>query len=229
MTFWELVRAFIRHWPIVLIGAVCTAGAGFVAISDDGVYFTRAEIVFLAPTSSLYPNALRTQSEDLIDTAGIVAKRLAGPGKVTKFASPDVTLIGMGVRDGWSLRLPDTGGQWATNYATQTLNLDVVAATEDEARARQTELVERVKTELNQLQRDANVDPVNDITAIAAPESTVMYHVGGSTARVLGMTAALGIGLTVAAVLFLEYRRQPRRDLAPRWTSRARLRTSTSS
>jgi hypothetical protein len=224
MTFWELVRAFVRHWPIVLIGALCTVGAGLLAISDDGVYFTRAEIVFLAPTSSLYPNALRTQSEDIIDTAGVVAKRIGGPGKITKFSSPDVTLIGMGVRDGWSLRLPDTGGQWATNYATQTLTLDVVGPTEDEVRARQTELIARVQSELDQLQRDAGVDPVNDITAMAAPASTVLYHVGGSKPRALGMTAALGIGVTVAAVLFLESRRQPRPEAGPNWMTHSLVR-----
>ena len=106
MTVWELVRAFVRRWPIVLVGALVTAGAGLAALNDDGVYFTRTEILFLAPTSPLYPNALRTQSEDIIIAAGAVARRISGPQAETKFASPDVTLVGLGVREGWWLRLP---------------------------------------------------------------------------------------------------------------------------
>ena len=126
MTFWELCRVLLRHWPIVLVGAICTIGVGVVAISDEGVYFTRTNIVFKAPTSADYPNAIRTQLEDVIVTAGVVAKRVTGPGRVTKFASPEVTSVGLGVRDGWSLRLRDTGGQWATNFPVQMLTLDVV-------------------------------------------------------------------------------------------------------
>jgi len=214
MTLWELLRACLRFWPVVLIGAVCTAAVGLLAAANDGVYFTRTEVVFLAPTSSLYPNALETQSEDIIDTAGVVAKRITGPGQVTKFASPDVTLVGLGVRDGWSLRLPDTGGQWAANFATQRLILDIVGPTHEEVRARQDELLNRIFDELHSLQRDAGVDPVNEIVATTAPQTTVIYQVEGSALRVIGMTAVLGVAATATVVVFLEFRRRQRSPAA---------------
>jgi len=208
MTLWELLRACVRHWPVVLIGAVLTAGLGIAAAADDGVYFTRTQVIFLAPTSSLYPNALQTQSEDIIDTAGAVAKRITGPGEVLKFASPDVTLVGLGVRDGWSLRLPDTGGQWASNFASQRLVLDIVGPSRDDVGAKQDAIVSRIDDELDALQREAGVDPVDDITATTAPETTVIYHVGGSRPRVMAATALLGSGATIAAVVLLERRRR---------------------
>lgn len=209
MSLWELTAVLLRQWKIVLIGAVVTAAAGLFAIHDDGVYFTRTSIVFLAPSSTLYPNALRTQSEDVIDTAGVVAKRVTGPDRETKYASPEVTLLGLGVRDGWSLRLPDTGGQWATNFATQTLVLDVVGPSRAVVEERQTTLILRVQQELAQFQRDAGVSPVNDITALPAPESTVIYHAQGNRPRALAMTALLGVGATVAVALTVQ-RRRPR-------------------
>lgn len=218
MTFWDLTRVLVRYWVLIMIAALVTVGVGMVAISDTGVYFSRTELVFLAPTSSLYPNALKTQSEDLIDTAGIVAKRVSGPGEVTKFASPDATLVGMGVRDGWSLRLPDTGGQWATNFTTQTLLLDVVAPSRDVAENRQKELAALVSDTLQQLQREAGVKPVNDITIIAAPESAVIFHIGGSRTRTLAMIAILGIAATLSVVMAVDrYRRRQRApgQLAP--------------
>ncbi len=208
MTFLDFMRACLRYWPVVLVGAVCTAAVGYVAISDKGVYFTRTELVFLAPTSTLYPNALRTQSEDVIDTAGVVAKRMTGPGRVTKYSSPTVTLVGLGVRDGWSLRLPDTGGQWASNYSTQVLVLDIVGPDADLVRERQDALIGQARAELDGMQRRARVDPVNDITATPAPESTVIYRVGGSRIRALGMTAVLGVAATAALVVLLEHRRR---------------------
>ncbi|KJL43804.1 hypothetical protein [Microbacterium trichothecenolyticum] len=208
MTFWELLAALLRRWPILLVGALVTALAGYAVVSDRGVYFTRTEIVFLAPTSSANPNALRTQSEDIIDLAGVVAKRLTGPGEVTKYASPDVMLAGLGVRDGWSLGLPDTGGQWGTNFATQQLVLDIVAPTRERVQEQQDELVGQIMTQLHELQSDKGVDPVNEVTAIVAPQTTIIHHVGGSRPRALGMTAVLGLGATIAAVTFLEYRKR---------------------
>jgi hypothetical protein len=210
MTLWEFFHACFLRWPIVLVGVLCTAAAAFLALSDKGVYYTRTEIVFLAPTSSYYPNALTTQSEDIIDTAGVVAKRITGPSPGTKYASPDVTLVGAGIRDGWSLRLPDTGGQWASNFESQILDLDIVSPDRETVKRRQTELIGRVKQELNAIQREKGVAPVNDITATPAPSSTVIYHVGGSKPRVLGMTAILGVGVTAAAVVVVEGRRRRR-------------------
>ncbi|MDL5352375.1 hypothetical protein [Microbacterium sp. zg-YB36] len=209
MTLWELLRALLRCWPIVLVGVLGTAVAAVAVMADKGAYFTRTEIVFLAPTSPSYPNALRTQSEDIIDMAGVVAKRLTGAGEVAKFASPDVTLVGLGLRSGWSVRLPDTGGQWAANFATQRLVLDIVAPTRDSVRTRQDELIGRVQQELSDLQREKGVDPVNDITALVAPETTIIFGVGGSRPRALGVTAVLGAVATIAAVLLFVRRRHP--------------------
>lgn len=214
MIIWDVVRVLLRQWVIVVVGGVITVGCGLLVIRDNPVFFTRTEIAFLAPTSSVYPNALRTQSEDIIETAGVVAKRVTGASKVTKYAAPEVTLVGLGVRDGWSLRLPDTGGQWATNFATQKLTLDVVSPSRAETAARQQALLDQIGHELLTLQQAAGVDPVDQITMLPAPQSTVIFQVSGNRQRALMMTALLGGLLTVAVALAVERRRRARRALS---------------
>lgn len=213
MSFWELLGALLRRWPVLLIGALCVAAAGYGILSDKGVYFTRTLMIFYAPVSTAYPNAIRTTSDDVIDMAGVVAKRLTGPADVPKFASPDVTLVGLGVRDGWTLRLPDTGGQWGANFATQQLVLDVVAPTRAQVTQQQKKVIRDVQSELHRLQAAKGVVPDNEITAVAAPQTTIVYQVGGSRPRALGMAAALGIGGTVGVVLLLENRSRRRKTL----------------
>lgn len=208
MALWELIRAALRSWPVVVAGAVVTLVAAYGTTLDDGVFWSRTQVVFLAPASTAYPNTLRTTSEDIIITAGVVAKAVAGPDKVTKYASPDATLVGEGVRDGWSVRLPDTGGQWATHFAQQVLYVEVVAATAQEVEARQALLVSRITGELHELQRGAGVAPVNEITVTVAPESTVVHHVHGSSARSVGMVGVLGVAATCAALGIVEARRR---------------------
>ncbi len=194
----------------MLVGVLLTAVAGHVAISDDGVHYARTELVFLAPRSANWPNAVQAQSDSIIVTAGAVARTVAGPQELPKFASPDVTLVGMGVRDGWSLRLPDTGGQWASNFATQRLVLEVVGATRDGVAARQQELIQEVDAALHAVQADQGADPAGHITMRPTSESTMIVHVLGSRARAAGMTALLGASVTLAAVMLLERRRRGR-------------------
>ncbi|NEN04797.1 hypothetical protein G3T36_02835 [Diaminobutyricibacter tongyongensis] len=214
MTLRQFFSACLRRWPIVLVGVLCTGLAAFAGLGDKGVYYTRTQIVFLAPISTAYPNALATRSEDIIDAAGAVAKSVTGPDPVTKYASPDVTLVGTGIRDGWSLVVPDTGGQWATNFPSQILNLDIVAPDRATVLQRQTTILRRVQENLDKLQSTRHVTPINEITITTAPRSTVIYHVGGSKPRMLGMTAALGIGLTAAVIVLAERfgRRRPTRS-----------------
>lgn len=214
MTFLEFLRAIVRFWPVVLVGVMCTCIAAVGVLADKGVAFTRTELIFLSPTSPAYPNALRTQSDDIIMTAGAVARRVSGPGEITKFSSPEVTLVGLGIRDGWSIRLPDTGGQWATNFATQRLILDIVAPTREEVAVRQTELISRVTDELHDLQREQGVAEAAMITVIPAPVSTMVYQIDGSRPRALAMTAILGAAIISAVVVILERRRRRRGSTA---------------
>lgn len=206
MTLWGLLLAFGRRWPVVLVGAVCTASLGWVLLMDPGVYWTRTEVVFLAPASGSYPNAIRTTSEDLIITAGAVGRRIGGPAQVEKYASPDVTLVGLGVRRGWSVRLPDTGGQWATHFARQLLLVEVVDPDRASLERQRDALLARIQAELDTLQDGRGVDPVNRITLAEAPDTAVIHHVTGSRSRATAMTAALGLAATVAVVVLLEHR-----------------------
>lgn len=208
MALWELIRAALRSWPLVVAGAVVTLLVAYGTTLDAGVYWSRTQVVFLAPQSAAFPNTLRTTSEDIIITAGVVAKAVAGPDRVTKYASPDATLVGEGLREGWSIRLPDTGGQWATHFAQQVLYVEVVGTTAEEVDERQAALVDRIAEELHELQSGAGVAPVNEITVTVAPESTVVHHVGGSSVRSVAMVGVLGIAATCAVLGLVEGRRR---------------------
>lgn len=214
MALLQTLKAIARFWPVAVVGVLLTCVAAGVALRDTSVYWSRTNIVFLAPSSTLYPNSLKTLSEDLVITAGIVAKRVNGPDRVLKYASTDPTIIGVPPdgTDYW-LRLPDTGGQWSVGYNDQLLLLDVKGNSIDEARRTRDEVIARVRDELNLMQREHGVAPVNDITVTVAPAPPVLARATGSTTRALGMIAVLGGGATLAAVALLEHRRLRREQL----------------
>ena len=211
MSFAHLVRLIARRWPIVLIGAIVVGAAAYLAIQDRSVYFNRTEVVFMAPSSTLNPNSLQTRSEDLIIAAGLVAKRVMGPERAEKYVSPDANLAGIPPtgRDYW-IRLPDTGGQWAPHFADQLLLLDVVGESREAVVETRDDAIAMIRSELDRLQREQGVAPVNDITVSVTPEVAVVEEVHGSKARALGMTVALGAAGTAAVIVALEIARTRR-------------------
>lgn len=207
VTLWGALQALLRRWPVMLVGAVTTTCLMYLVGNEAVTYWSRTEVVFLAPSSQRYPNSLSTKSEDLIITAGLVAKRLNGPGAPVKYASTDVTLIGTSTANEavW-IRLPDSGGQRAPHFNEQVLIVEVRAPTSDRATQLQEAAVIAIATELDSLQRSNRVDPVNDITVTTAPETAVVYPVTGRRSRAVGLTALLGMLLTLGAVGIAEKR-----------------------
>ncbi|MCP3423037.1 hypothetical protein [Nocardioides pinisoli] len=210
MTLSDLFATAWRHRVVVVLGLVVTLAAGLLAIQYRTVYWTRTEVVFLVPRNEFHPNAL-SSSESIVITAGAVAKVVLGPGRVPKYASPEATLVGAGVREGWSIGLPDNGGQWATNFDSQVLSIEAVGPSQTFVLDKVRELRERIATSLDDLQEAEGVSQRNRITVKASPQVPTVYGVTGSRPRALVMTGLLGAGLTLAAVLTLEARRSSRR------------------
>ncbi|MCY4726950.1 hypothetical protein NYO98_11740 [Nocardioides sp. STR2] len=210
MTVTDLLVAAWRQRIVVCIGIVLTAVAGLLAIQDRSVFWTRAEVVFLPPQNEYYPNALRSSSESVIITAGAVAKRVLGPDRVPKYASPEVNLVGVGVREGWSISLPDTGGQWSYSFDSQVLAIEAVGPSREFVLETVAEVRHRVSNSLRAVQVAESVPPETRISLRASPGQPVVYGVGGNRPRALGMTAVLGGILTLCAALARD-KRQARR------------------
>jgi hypothetical protein len=59
------------------------------------------------------------------------------------------------------------------------------------------------------------VAPINDITTISSPDPARITRIEGSRPRAAGMTAAIGLFLTLTAVIALEVRRGARSPNGP--------------
>lgn len=219
MTLWDVLAATGRRWYVVAVGVALTLLALMAIRGQEPVYFSRAMIYLLAPASTVNPNILSTTSLDLVSTAGIVGKRVNGNTQLSKTASMSVTLVGRGILDGTSVRLPDNGGQWSANYDTQALEVQVAAPTPEEVRARQAELLARIEAELAALQDEANVPPASRITARVEPNPPPMEELSGERRRAQLASLILGGSLTLLGIGWIELRaarrQRTKESLAP--------------
>lgn len=207
MTIWDTLAALRHHWFVAVLGIVATVLAVFAVSDQQVVYYSRTSAYFLAPASVVYPNVLSTTSLDLVDTAGVVAKRLNGTKSLSKVASTDATIVGRGIYDATVISLIDNGGQWSAYYNVQALDIQVAASSPQIVRERQAKALSDITDELDALQDDQHVRPGDRITVELTPSSPVIQAMSGERRRAQGMTVVVGGALTLLAMALLERRR----------------------
>lgn len=222
MTLADLLRALLRRWPVVLVGLAITAGATVFGTSATPVYHSRTEVVFLAPVSARYPNELVTQTESLIVTAGAVARRINGAESPVIYGSSLANPIGApGNGEKTWINLVNIGTQWVPVFDDQILLIDAIGDTTEEVTDRIQAADAKIGDALQDLQAEQGVDPTAYITTRLSPVEPVVAEVKGSRVRAMGMTAAIGGLLTLAAVVTLEVRSRSSRASEPNpWASR---------
>lgn len=210
MTLWDVLRSLSRWWLAVLLGMVATAVAGLFVIREPGVYFTRTQVVFLAP-ATWYRNVLAATPESVVVTASVVAKRVVGPDIAIKYGSLDATIIGTTPkREGVWIRAEDQGGQWAPDFDKPIIVVDIVAPSVERVRELQHEAIQSIQYELDRIQRELQPSGRDLITMEVAPSTTGISNVRGNRVRALGMTGLLGALMTLAIVAVLESRHRMR-------------------
>jgi hypothetical protein len=180
---------------VVLTGLLATVLGSYVAVKAKGVYWSRVQVRFIAPTSEDYPNGLQISPSSTVMTAGAV-RRIVDDSDKPRTVSQDVILSGLGIRNGWSVNLPNTGGQWANNFTNPYLDVQAVGPTADGVEATISRVILDINAALAKLQTQAAVADANLIhTQLSPPGNPPLYFQRGS--RIRAGLAALGLGLGI--------------------------------
>lgn len=213
MTTGMLGSILLRRWFIVAFVLIITAAAMVHVYRKAGVYWAQVDVVFLIPKSARYPNTILDTSASAISMAGLVAEDVNRGVDLPATASSGTTLVGEGVRDGWAVRLPNSGGQWAWDFERPVLDVEVVGADPKPVKAKLLRLIATIEADLHQRQADEGARQSDFITASSAPSKAVVYEFHGHRSRALGATLLLGLlGALLSAVGF--DRLMERRSLA---------------
>ena len=204
MTTSELCTILRRRWAVVVLGLALLAGTLHVVASRPGVYWTQVDVVILAPKSTRYPNVIEQTSASLIAMAGLVEREVNQGVHAPATASASVTLAGEGVRDGHTITMPNSGGQWAADFSRPVIDVQVVGPTEAEVRRQLADLVSRVEQTLEDRQDADGIPPVSRITASSSPTAAAVLHLDGSRKKAMAATLLLGAALICVAAVVVD-------------------------
>jgi hypothetical protein len=206
MTAWELAAAARRMWAVVLLGLVATAGLLWHVAHVMPVYSGEVTVVLVSDASG---GDLRQVDDGLIITAGVVARRVTD-GRPAGVASDSVSLVGEGVKHGYSVTLPNRGSQWSRIYDRPELKVQAAGTSVEEVQQTLQVALHRIYDELTSSQADVGVSPANLIRTQLTPTVPDIRAGAGSRTRAGVAALLVGIGCTIAAVVVLDARRTRR-------------------
>jgi hypothetical protein len=201
----RLSRGFGRL--VVVAGLILTIAAAGYLVRLPGTYWSEVNVVFLPPISEKNPNSLQTGSTSLITFAGVVAQEVGSSSPITT-VSDSVSLVSIGVKHGYQVRLPNDGGQWANNFDKQLVDVQATGSTPQEVTSTMRMVLAKISTVLATMQSEAGVDKLDMIYTSQSPPSIPLYYQAGSHVKEVIAVSILGIGLTAAAAGLIGRRRR---------------------
>lgn len=206
ITIWSLANTVRRLWPFAVAGIIATFAGALFAVTNPGVYYEQTNVVFIAPNGS----GFQPGDSGLVSTAGLIESQMGDQGPLP--LSPAATIVGTGIRNGIWVRLPNEGGQWATNFDQEDLDVEVVGSSADQVSTEMEATISKIQTLLSQDQRSVGVRPNQMIDVSLSPASPPVTYMRGSSARAGLTVLSLGVALTLTILVMADRRLVRRRE-----------------
>jgi len=219
----DVLRVCAERWYIIALGLGLTGVVAIAVLISPGVYFARTQVVFLGPPVPARPNKLDSSSDGLISTAGLIEREMNATRTRIPATGADVTLVDQGVYDGEQIKLPNNGGQWATNFNEPLLDVQATGPNADVVERRIDEMVAEISAILDRRQDEANADESNRITIMLSPAETQVRYMRGDRKRAVAVSIVLGGCMTVSAAVLLDRTLGRRRRMSKKAGPKAKV------
>lgn len=216
----------LRRRRLALIIIVAMLPVTFASTQADGVYYSRADILFLPPQALVGGNLLQADPAQTLHFAAIVVSRINAEQPSSTPRTTSAPLFGTGLRNTHAVYIPSSGGQWQLSFSRPVITVEVVAETAETAEGDLAKLVGRVSRLASESQDAEGIPTAVQITTELSPGIPFVTYVGVRTGRATVSLLFLTIGLASGIPLLLERLTGARRtDLTPTAASSYRIKT----
>lgn len=195
MTFRDIVRAMLRLWYLCL---VILAAAGCLAWTFDknsGCYTTHTVVTFTRSAASRVQGG--TNDPSVISFAGAIVDEINNGHSTPLYGWATAPIYGAGMRQGISVSLPNSAGQWSFAIATAEIDIQIVGPTEDWVQRQQRSVLANIAAATKAQPRATSTS--GHIAARIEPLSNQIQHVQPSRSIRMMALAALGLAGVIAA------------------------------
>jgi len=211
LTVEDLFRSVLGRWPVLLAGVLLTVVVCVVTWRAPGVYWASTKVYLLVPATAQQPNQIAPDNSAAIPLAGLIQTEINGGVPPRGPVSPDVTLVDEGIYDGWSVRLPDTGGQWADNFPESSLIVQASGPSPEVVQSRMYGLIDQITRLVAAHEDAAHVAAASRVDFTMSPPVVAVQYSNGRRSRAVAIIVLLGVGLSLAVCIVIDRVAQTRR------------------
>lgn len=193
-----------RRWYIALGTVLVMLPVAFAAHEATGVYYSKADVLVLAPALEVNGNALQADPMPMLSFASVVVHRFTDEDGETAPHGTSAPLYGSGIRKGHLVYIPSSGGQWQLSYNRAVITVEVVAESTEEVAAKRDEIVKRISVLAKASQQEMAVNAANLITTDLAPGTAFVSYVGVRNSRAEAALIVLTFGLALGIPLLAD-------------------------
>ena len=200
MTAATFLGILLRRWYLVALGLVLGIAALGAIRSSEPVFWTEADVTFLAPEREPAYWISGGSAMTLVEFADIVKRRVNQDQQAVDLSLTNGTLYGAGVQNGFSVTLPNNGGQWNKTFTQPVLKVQVVDSSAEAVNNVLNGLLERINNATKELQAEQSVKGDLITTQTTPSKSEVVFGGGTPVTRLKGAVVLEGLCLAVTSV-----------------------------
>ncbi|WP_346925677.1 hypothetical protein [uncultured Arthrobacter sp.] len=176
----------------------------FAAGTAPGVYYSKTDVLFVAPRLSASGNALQEDPAQTLAFASVVTHRFNVDAGNTVPRSTSSPLYGTGIRRGHLLYIPSSGGQWQLSYNRPVITVEIVGESVNEVAFERQRILDRIASLAKDAQQELGVKPAANITTEPAPSVEFVAYVGVRNTTAVLVLVILTIGLAAGIPLSVD-------------------------
>lgn len=209
----------MRRRNIALVIVVLMLPVTLMATQAQGVYYSRADVLFLVPSALVGGNSLQADPAQTLSFAAVVEQRINAERPSAAPRSTSAPLYGTGVRNTHTVYIPNSGGQWQLSFSRPVITVEVVADSSETAAAVLDQLVDRISELAAESQAEKGIGPAARITTELSPGLPYVMHVSVRNDRaaisLILLTIGLAGGIPLVAERLTLTSRKPARSRQP--------------
>lgn len=176
----------------------------YAAGTAPGVYYSKTDVLFLAPRLPASGNALQEDPAQTLAFASLVTHRFNVDAGNTVPRSTSAPLYGTGIRSGHLVYIPSSGGQWQMSYNRPVITVEIVAESVDEVVIERQRILDSIASLAKDAQQELGIKPAANITTEPAPSVEFVAHVGVRNTTAVLVLVLLTIGLAAGIPLSVD-------------------------
>lgn len=196
----DLLRLLGRRWLPLLAFMVMGVALTLPLTQTTPLYWTQTDVLFVSPGNSLVDSVDETITPDLVVFAGALSRRINDGRPTSRLASASAPIYGAGLREGYSVEVPNVGGQWENSFTRPVVSVQVVGSSPDEVQHVLTTVIGTIETASADLQDQFGVTAANRINAQPVTPDANIAYVGRTRSGGMRGVAALAVVIVAGSV-----------------------------